>query len=97
MIMIGIDSIYSRSPKIVARKTGDEYILVPVSDNIADMKSVYTMNSTGAFIWEKLDGKTAVNEIIMLVQNEFEIDKKSASDDVLTFLGEMNDFQIITK
>ena len=95
--MIALDSVYSRSPKIVARKTGDEYILVPVSDNIADMKSVYTMNSTGAFIWEKLDGQIAVNEIIMLVQNEFEIDSQSASDDVLAFLGELNDFLIITK
>lgn len=95
--MMSLDSIYKRSPKIVARKTGEEYILVPVSDNIADMKSVYTMNSTGAFIWEILDGKTTVSEIIMLVQKEFEIDKKTASDDVLSFIDELKEFLIITK
>ena len=90
-----MDSIYGRSPKIVARKTGEEYILVPVSDNIADMKSVFTMNSTGAFIWEVMDGKTAVSEIVTLVQKEFEVDEKTASDDVITFLGELKDFLII--
>lgn len=95
--MISLDAIYCKSPKIVARKTGDEYILVPVSDNIADMKSVYTMNSTGAFIWEKLDDKITVSEIIKLVEKEFEVDSQTASDDVLTFLGELRDFLIITK
>ncbi len=95
--MVRMDSIYSRSPKIVARRTGEDYILVPVSDNIADMKSVFTMNSTGAFIWERLDGKRAGTEIIVLVQKEFDVDSQTAADDVLTFLAELKDFLIITK
>ena len=45
--MTGLKSILSHSPSVVTRKTGNEYVLVPVSNNIADMNSVYTLNETG--------------------------------------------------
>ena len=48
--MTGLKSIFSHSPSMVTRKTGNEYVLVPVTNNIADMKYVYTLNETGAFI-----------------------------------------------
>jgi len=65
--MTGLKSILSHSPSIVTRKTGNEYVLVPVTNNIADMHSVYTLNETGAFIWEHIDGERSVEEIIAAV------------------------------
>ena len=62
--MASLESVYSHSPNIVTRKTGNEYILVPVANNIADMNSVYTLNESGAFIWELIDGKRNAEEII---------------------------------
>jgi len=93
--MTGLNSILSRSPSVVTRKTGDEYVLVPVANNIADMDSVYTINETGAFIWEKIDGKKTVEEIINLVTQEYEIDNNSASKDVFDFIFNMKKFLII--
>ena len=95
--MINLNSVYSHSPKIVARDTGDEYVLVPVTDNIADMKSVYTLNSTGSFIWERIDGKRTVQDIVEELENEFDVDGKQALDDVLSFFQEMKDFLIIAE
>ena len=95
--MINLKSVYSHSPKIVARDTGDEYVLVPVTDNIADMKSVYTLNSTGSFIWERIDGKRTVQDIVEELENEFDVDGKQALDDVLSFFQEMKDFLIIAE
>ena len=62
--MTDLKSVFSHSPDIVTRKTGNEYVLVPVANNIADMNSVYTLNETGAFIWELIDGKRNIEEII---------------------------------
>ena len=95
--MINLETIYSHSPKIVARDTGDEYVLVPVTDNIADMKSVYTLNSTGSFIWERIDGKRTVQDIVEELENEFDVDGKQALDDVLSFFQEMKEFLIIAE
>ena len=76
--MINLNSVVTPSPGIVPRKTGYEYVLVPVSNNIADMDSVYTLNETGAFIWEKLDGKSTLAEIISSMQTEFDVDAETA-------------------
>ena len=93
--MTGLESILSQSTSIVTRKTGNEYVLVPITNNIADMNSVYTLNETGAFIWEHIDGKRSVEEIIDELTNEFDIDKQNAESDVLTFIDNMSKYLII--
>lgn len=93
--MVDLKSVPSHSPSIVTRKTGNEYVLVPVTDNIADMNSVYTLNETGAFIWEQIDGKNNINNIIEKLTAEFDIDTDTARNDVLAFLNEMNKYLII--
>lgn len=90
-----LNQIPSRSPSVVTRKTGNEYIIVPVTGNIADMDSIFTLNETGAFIWEQIDGEKSVEEIIRLVVDEFEIDRDTATKDVLGFLGTMKEYLII--
>jgi methyltransferase-like protein len=93
--MPGLKSILSHSPSVVTRKTGNEYVLVPITDNIADMDSVYTLNETGAFIWEQIDGKKSAEEIISAMTEEYDIDKDTATEDVLQFIAKMNDYLII--
>jgi len=50
------------------------------------MNSVYTLNETGAFIWELINGKRSVEEIINVVTTEYEIDYETASKDVFSFI-----------
>jgi hypothetical protein len=93
--MTGLKSVLSHSPSVVTRKTGNEYVLVPIANNIADMNSVYTLNETGAFIWEQIDGKKTVEEIIAALTTEYDIDNKSAEADVLSFIENMSKYLII--
>jgi hypothetical protein len=93
--MTVLKSILAHSPSVVTRKTGNEYVLVPVTDNIADMDSVYTLNETGAYIWEQIDGEKTVAEIIDLVTQEYEVDKDTAGKDVFDFIINMREFLII--
>ena len=93
--MTGLKSILTHSPSIVTRKTGNEYVLVPITNNIADMHSVYTLNETGAFIWEQINGKRSVEEIIVALTAEYDIDNKSAEADVFSFIDNMSKYLII--
>ncbi len=93
--MTGLKSILSHSPSVVTRKTGNEYVLVPIANNIADMDSVYTLNETGAFIWEHIDGMRNVEEIIKALTDEYDIDVKSAEEDVISFIDNMSKYLII--
>jgi hypothetical protein len=90
-----LESVYSHSPNIVTRKTGSEYVLVPVANNIADMNSVYTLNESGAFIWELIDGKRNIGEIINSLNREYDIDNAAAAKDVFSFLENMSKYLII--
>jgi hypothetical protein len=93
--MTGLKSILSRSPSIVTRKTGNEYVLVPVTDNIADMTSIYTLNETGAFIWEQINGNKSVEDIINALTAEYDIDNNNATTDVFSFIDNMSKYLII--
>jgi len=93
--MTDFKSVPSHSPNIVTRKTGNEYVLVPVANNIADMNSVYTLNETGAFIWELIDGRKNIEEIIKCLTEEYDIKHESASEDVISFINNMSNYLII--
>jgi methyltransferase-like protein len=95
--MIDLNSIPSHSPDIVTRKTGNEYVLIPVANNIADMNSVYTLNETGAFIWELIDGKRNIEEIIVALTEEYDIDRQSAEEDIFSVINEMSNYLIINQ
>ena len=44
------------------------------------MNSVYTLNETGAFIWEHINGENSVEDIINEMTEEYEVDYKTASE-----------------
>ena len=92
---MNLKSVPVRSASIVTRKTGNEYILVPVTNNIADMTSVYTLNETGAFIWELIDGKKTFKELIDAVIDKYDIDRETATKDVFAFNDNMRNYLVI--
>ena len=94
---MNLKSVPFHSPDIVTRKTGNEYVLVPIANNIADMNSVYTLNETGAFIWDHIDGKRNIEEIIRALTEEYDINHQSASEDVISLINNMSNYLIINK
>jgi hypothetical protein len=95
--MVDLKTVVSKSHSIVTRKTGNEYVLVPVANNIADMNSVFTLNETGAFLWEHIDGRKCVKELIEALLEEYETNEKTASEDVFSFISEMKNYLIINE
>ena len=93
--MFDLNSVPVHSESVVTRKTGKEYVLVPVVNNIADMNSVFTLNESGAFIWDLIDGKRSVGDIINALITEYDTDNETAKADMFTFIDEMSKYLII--
>ena len=93
--MTDLKSVISHSSEIVTKKTGKEYVLVPLANNIADMNRLFTLNETGAFIWELIDGKKNVEEIIAAFTEEYDINGETATKDILSFIENMSNYLII--
>lgn len=94
--MADLNTVLSHSPSVVTRKTGNEYVLVPIANNIADMDSVFTLNETGAFIWEMIDGNRTVGEIIEALTYEYETDITTATEDIREFIETMRRYLVIS-
>ncbi|HEX2920750.1 MAG TPA: PqqD family protein [Bacteroidales bacterium] len=93
--MIDLSSVLTQSPSVITRKTGDEYVLVPVTNNIADMNSVFTLNETAGFLWENLNGKRNVEDLVELLVSAYDISRNDAELDVLEFIKDLKKYLII--
>ena len=90
--MISASSIPTHSPRVVFRRINDECLLIPLTDNIADMDSLYRLNETGVFIWELIDGNRDIRCITAMMAEEFDVDAAEAEKDIMLFLQQVQDF-----
>ena len=84
-----LDTAYGRSSRVVGRRIGDEYVLVPLAGRGADLDSILNLNRVGAFIWEQLDGSRSGTEVVEALVERFEVDRRTATKDYLDFLTQM--------
>ncbi len=82
-----VEKVYAKNPDVVFRKIADEFILVPVRQKVVDLKSIYTLNETAAFIWELIDGKNSVSCIKSKVAEAFEGENAQFDSDISEILG----------
>ena len=78
-----IESIcYKKTDDLVTRKIGGETIIVPVSNIVGDLESIYTLNEVGSLIWELIDGKTSLKVLKEKIQTEFDVPEDIVEQDI---------------
>jgi len=97
MTVIQLNSIYRQADNIVTRKVMDETLLVPISGDIASMDEIYTLNDTGAFIWQALDGKSSLAEIGEQLAKSFDAEYSVVETDLLEIIGELAEAGLVAE
>jgi hypothetical protein len=87
---VEIKTLYNLKSKFVAREVGNELILVPLTDNVARMSELFTLNETAKFIWESINENTSVEDIENSMTEIFHVDNQTAKRDIETFLNQMD-------
>ena len=90
-----LEKVYKKSESIVSRRIGDEYILVPIRQDVGDLENIYTLNETAARIWELIDGKTQTSEIKEKIVEEFDVKPEEAEKDLIEHLQQLEGIQAI--
>ena len=80
---------FSRNPDFIFRKVLDEFILVPIHKDVADMECIYTLNPLGAFIWEKLEKPLSVAALLAAIADRYDADPQLIRMDLENFLEEL--------
>jgi hypothetical protein len=75
--------VWTRSSRMVGRKIGDEYVLVPLAGRGADLDSILNLNRVAAFVWEQLDGSRSGGEVVDAVLERFDVERARAEQDYL--------------
>jgi hypothetical protein len=84
-----LDRRFTRDPDFVFRRIADETILVPVRRNMGDLESIYSLNETAARVWELLDGRRTLAEILELLVQEFEVASVTAETDLRVLVEQL--------
>lgn len=73
--------------EIVHREIAGETILVPVRGRAADMRRMYSLNPTAAFVWGRVDGRRSLEAIVDELLRSFDGDPATVRADVDAFVA----------
>lgn len=80
--------VYTQHPEVVCRRVATEIFLVPIRHNVREV-GLFTLNEVAAFIWDRVDGKHTIDDLLRDVLEEFEVDEQTARRDVETLIAKL--------
>ena len=80
---------FSKRDDLVTRSIAGETIIVPIQDHVGDLDGIYTLNDVGTTIWDLIDGKASVGQIVDAVRNEYDVPPEEAERDVIELIGSL--------
>ena len=84
-----------RSENIVTRQMGDEVVLVPLSNKVADMTNVITLNEVGGDILKAIETPSSVQEVVNKLVEIYDVDRETLLNDVEEFIREAVDKRVV--
>jgi len=61
-------------------------MVVHVRTNVGDLNWIYTLNEVGTLIWDLLEGKCSVGQIIEAICRDYEVAPEEAANGTVDFL-----------
>lgn len=83
--------IYRKNPDVVYRVIAGEAILIPITRETQGAGRMLTLNETGAFVWERLDGKRRLEDILGEILEDYEVEEESARRDLLELISTLKE------
>ncbi len=89
-MIVSLEKVYSVSEDVVAREIEGEIIIVPLVAGIGDLEDeLFTLNETGKAIWDKLDGRRRLIDVIQELSAEYQAAPGEMETDVLGLTAEL--------
>jgi hypothetical protein len=90
MKKIRMDMIFSHSSDVVSREIDGALIIVPLTSGVGDMEDdLFSMNETGTEIWNMLDGKKTVQEVVEALARQYRAEQAEIEQDVAGIVTEL--------
>ncbi len=86
---------YFRNEQFISRRIADEFLLVPISNQLSGDNWLFVLNEVGGRIWELIDRDRSVQQIALLLLEEFDTSSEQLEEDLLSLLGQLQELGAI--
>ena len=91
-----LQSIYAQKKHFVCKNTGEELLLIPLKDNVADFNQYLVLNALGAFIWDTIENSITIDSLKEKILTEFEVTPEQLNADLEKFLPDLHHYTCST-
>ena len=82
--MLDPNDLYQPKEEVISKKLDDEIVLVDL-----ETESIYSLNETGARFWELMGEKKSIDQIIIELQDEYEITEEELQIELETIICQL--------
>lgn len=61
-------------------------VVIAVSDKVAELDGIVTLNELGAFLWNHMEKETDEQALLQAVLDEYDVDEATAKSDIAKFI-----------
>lgn len=77
------------------REIAGSYIVVPVGAGNQILNGMITLNETGSFIWDSFQKDRTIDDVAVMLTNEYEVTLDKAKTDVEKFVDMLRENNLI--
>lgn len=93
-----LDAVCTRSNDVVFREIEGELIIVPLVAGIGEEEDeLFTLNETGRAVWQKLDGRRSLKDVVAELRADFKAPPDVIEKDVLGLAAELLKRKMLVK
>jgi len=90
------DSICEPTENVIAREIEGEILIIPIVDGMVEGDdAIYTLNATAHAIWNLLDGKNTLGEVVEILSKSIESEGEEIEKDLYGFVEELIELNIL--
>ncbi len=84
--MISLTKCFAKENDCVTREIAGETIIVPITNRVGDLDSIFTLNEVGTMIWQLIDGRRTAKQIVEALHQAYDVEAEEAARDTVDFL-----------
>ncbi len=95
--MTDVSHRYAHSGRAVGRSVIDEFIIVPVEDDVLQTHAIYSSNAIGARIWELIGEGHSLERVAEGLALDYDVAQETLQQDLLEFVSALEERGFITR
>ena len=72
--------------QFVLKNVADNYVVMPLGDDVVDLNGMLTLNESGVLLWNALEVGANKEDLVKALTDEYDVSEEIASKDVDAFI-----------